>query len=100
MIATTLAEREDDGVAERAVDTTESAVIRLDPELAAAGVHPAIVSAECRVSNEDALREPGELEAVRKLRDAARRARQPRRGGLPSRADRGLASNAELLAGL
>ena len=65
MIATTLADAKDEGAAERAVDTTENAVITLDPELAAAGVHPAIVAAECRVSTRTTLREPDELEAVR-----------------------------------
>ncbi len=100
VIATTLADAQDEGAAERAVDTTENAVITLDPELAALGVHPAIVSAECRVSNEDALREPGELEAIRKLREQL--------AGLDNRAAadflreriEGNASNAELLAGL
>jgi transcription termination factor Rho len=69
VVATTLADAQDEGAAERAVDTTENAVITLDPELAAAGVHPAIVAAECRVSSEDTLREAAELEAVRRLRE-------------------------------
>ena len=54
--------------AHRAVITTESALVVLDPELAAAGVTPSINARECRVSNEDQLREPAELEAVRRLR--------------------------------
>ena len=68
VVATTLADASDEGAAERAVGTTESAVITLDPELAAIGVYPAIVAAECRVSNEETLREETELEAIRKLR--------------------------------
>jgi transcription termination factor Rho len=68
VIATTLVDADDEGAAERAVGTTESAVITLDPELAAIGVHPAIVAAECRVSNEETLRDEDELEAIRKLR--------------------------------
>ncbi len=100
VIATTLADAKDEGAAERAVDTTENAVITLDPELAAAGVHPAIVAAECRVSNEDTLREPDGLEAVRSLREQL--------AGLDSRAAadflrqriEATPSNAELLTSL
>jgi transcription termination factor Rho len=65
-----LADASDEGEAERAVITTESALITLDPELAAAGVHPALVTAECRVSNEEDIREADELAAVRRLREA------------------------------
>jgi transcription termination factor Rho len=68
VIATVLADGSDRGEAERAVATTESSTIALDPELAAAGVVPALRIAECRVSNEEELREPEELEAVRRLR--------------------------------
>jgi transcription termination factor Rho len=68
VIATVVAGAEDDGAAERAVMTTESSLIRLDPDLAAAGVVPALRPGECRVSNEEELREPEELAAVRRLR--------------------------------
>ena len=68
VIATVLADGRDEGEAERAAITTESSLIALDPELAAAGVTPALRPAECRVSNEDQLREPDELDAARKLR--------------------------------
>jgi transcription termination factor Rho len=68
VIATVVADAEDDGVAERAVITTESSLIPLDAELAAAGVFPALRAGECRVSNEEELREPEELAAVRRLR--------------------------------
>ena len=57
VIATVVEGAEDDGAAERAVITTESSLLRLDPELAAAGVFPALRAAECRVSNEEKLRE-------------------------------------------
>ena len=86
------------GEAVRAVTTTESSLVVLDPELAAAGVTPAIRAAECRVSNEDELREPAELEAVAQ---AARRARRPRararRPTLLRERIEGSATNAELL---
>ena len=55
-------------MAERAVITTESSLIRLDSELAAAGVFPALRAGECRVSNEEELRDPDELAAARRLR--------------------------------
>jgi transcription termination factor Rho len=82
VIATVVAGAEDDGVAERAVITTENGLVTLDPDLAATGVVPALRAGECRVSGEEALRDTAELEAVRRLRaelsgleppDAARR---------------------------
>jgi transcription termination factor Rho len=68
VVATTVDGAHDVGEAERAVITTESALVTLDPQLASLGITPAIVPGECRVSNEDALREPDELDAVRRLR--------------------------------
>ena len=68
VLATVLAGAGDEGAAERAVISTESALVTLDPDLAAEGVHPAIDPAGCRVSNEDYLRTPEELAAVRRLR--------------------------------
>lgn len=68
VVATVVADAHDEGEAERAVATTESSMVTLDPDLAAAGVVPAIRPAECRVSNEEQLRDATELEAVRRLR--------------------------------
>jgi transcription termination factor Rho len=68
VIATALDGVADEGAALAAVETTENALIRLDPELAAAGVYPAIRPADLRASGEEELREPNELEAVRRLR--------------------------------
>jgi transcription termination factor Rho len=68
VIATTLDGIADEGAAREAVETTENALIRLDPELAAAGIYPALRPEDCRVSGEEELREPAELDAVRKLR--------------------------------
>jgi transcription termination factor Rho len=68
VIATTLHGVADDGAAERAVMTTENALITLDPDLAAAGIFPALRPGECRVSGEEALRSAEELEAARALR--------------------------------
>jgi transcription termination factor Rho len=68
VIATVVEGAEDDGAAERAVVTTESSLIKLDPALAAAGVFPAIRAGETRVSNEDEIRDADELAAIRGLR--------------------------------
>jgi transcription termination factor Rho len=100
VIATVLERADDDGAGERAVITTESALIRLDPTLAAAGVVPALEPGECLVSNEEALRPAKELAAARGLRwlladlDPVEAASQ-----LRERIE-GSASNAELLASL
>jgi transcription termination factor Rho len=100
VLATVLADASDEGEAERAVITTESSLVTLDPGLAAAGVYPALVAAECRVSNEEDIREPAELEAVRRLRslladlDGAEAARL-----LRERIE-ATASNSELLSSL
>jgi transcription termination factor Rho len=69
VIATVLEGADDEGAGERAVITTESSLISLDPALAAAGVVPALRANECRISNEDELRPPEELAAARRLRE-------------------------------
>lgn len=100
VLATTLADGSDEGAADRAVITTESSLITLDPELAAAGLYPAIKPAECRVSNEDDLRTEPELAAARRLRslladlDPAEASRWLRE------AVQGSKTNAELLSSL
>ncbi len=68
-IIATVLERQGEGdeIAE-AVETTENAVITLDPDLAAAGVVPAIDAAATAVSGEESIRSGEELEAVRRLR--------------------------------
>jgi transcription termination factor Rho len=68
VIATALEGSADEQDAVTAVATTENALVRLDPALAAAGVYPALRPEDCRASDEEALREPEELEAVRRLR--------------------------------
>jgi transcription termination factor Rho len=42
--------------------------LRLDAGLAAKGIVPALVPADCRVSGEENLRDPEELEQARRLR--------------------------------
>ncbi len=67
VIATALTGEDDGGVA-RALATTENSLITLDGDLSAAGVYPAIVVAECRVTGEEKLRSEAELTAARALR--------------------------------
>jgi len=68
MIATVL-DSDDQGAGVReAIETTENALIRLDAGLAAQGIVPALMVAECRVSGENDLRSADELNAVRELR--------------------------------
>ena len=85
-----LRRRGDEGEAERAVITTESSLVTLDPELAAAGIVPALVASECRVSNEEQLREADELEAVRKLRRLLTDLDRREAADALARADRGV----------
>ena len=68
VIATVLDGVADEGAALSAVETTENVLVRLDPELAAAGAFPALDVGETRASGEEDLREPDELDAVRRLR--------------------------------
>jgi transcription termination factor Rho len=68
VIATVL-EADDRGSEVReAVETTENLLLRLDAGLAAKGIFPPLVPQESRASGEDQLREPDELEHVRRLR--------------------------------
>jgi transcription termination factor Rho len=68
VIGTVLEGAVDEGAALAAVETTESALVVLDPELAAADVYPALRPDQCRASDEQQLLEPDALDAVRRLR--------------------------------
>jgi transcription termination factor Rho len=100
VIATVLDSDDRGAEVREAVQTTENLILRLDAGLAANGIVPALVPADCRASGEEALREPEELEKVRRLREeldalepeAAARALSEQIGAT--------ASNAELLARL
>jgi transcription termination factor Rho len=100
VLATVLADGRDEGEAERAVITTESSLVVLDPELAAAGIHPAIRPAECRVSNEDQLRDPAELDAVRRLRSLLADLKPSDAAALLRERIETTSSNAELISSL
>lgn len=96
VIATVLG---DDEVA-AAVDTTESARIALDPELAAAGVVPAIDAAGTRVSGESDLRDGDELESARRLRGLLVDLQPKDSAAMLRERIEGSATNAELLASI
>ncbi len=100
VIATVVEGAEDDGAAERAVVTTESALIALDAGLAANGVFPALRVGECRISNEDQLRDPDELAAIRRLRSLLGDLDPAEAANLLRERIEGSASNAELLQDL
>jgi transcription termination factor Rho len=100
VVATVLEGAADEGEAERAVITTESSLVTLDPELAAAGVVPALRPAECRVSNEDQLRADEELDAVRRLRSLLADLEPVEAARLLRERIEGTPSNAELLAAI
>jgi transcription termination factor Rho len=100
VIATVLEGGADEGEAENAVTTTESSQIALDPELAAAGVVPALRASESRISNEDQFREADELAAVRKLRSLLADLRPADAAALLRERIEGTPSNADLLRSL
>ena len=100
VVATVLADGRDEGEAERAVATTESSLVTLDADLAAAGVLPAIEPAQCRVSNEVQLRDPAELDAIRRLRSLLADLDPAEAAALLRERIEATASNAELLGAI
>ncbi len=100
VIGTVLDGAADEGAARAAVETTENALVVLDPDLAAAGVFPALRPDECRASDEEALREPGELDTVRRLRAELGELGPDEAAGVLRERLEGSRTNAELLASL
>ncbi len=84
VIGTVLRDTEDGEGALEAVETTENATIALDPELASAGVVPAIDVAQTRESGEEELRDADPRAAAEQLAERIKSS----------------ASNAELLSSL
>ena len=68
LVATVLADSEAGEEVRKVLETTENSLVRLSAELAAAGVTPSIVLAESRLSGEEELRSPDQLERLRELR--------------------------------
>jgi transcription termination factor Rho len=100
VIATVLDSDDRGAEVREALETTENLLLRLDAGLAAQGIVPSLVAGDSRASGEDELRDPEELEKVRRLR-------QELAGLDPAEAGRALArqiaessSNAELLSRL
>ncbi|MFL5906937.1 MAG: transcription termination factor Rho [Solirubrobacterales bacterium] len=100
VIATVL-ESDDRGAEVReALETTENLLLRLDAGLAAKGIVPALVPGDSRVSGEDQLRDPEELERVRRLRDELSGLDAEQAARALGEQIAATASNAELLARL
>jgi transcription termination factor Rho len=68
VIATVLDSDDRGSEVREALETTENLLLRLDADLAAKGVFPSVVPQDSRASGEDQLRDPEELEKVRRLR--------------------------------
>lgn len=68
VIATVLSGTSGDEAVLEAVRTTENSTVKLDPELAAAGIVPAIDAASCAISGQESLLGESGVEALRKLR--------------------------------
>ena len=68
VIATVLDSDDRGAEVREALETTENLVLRLDPDLAAKGIVPALVVSDSRASGEDSLRDADEMEKVRLLR--------------------------------
>ena len=100
VIATVLDSDDRGAEVREALETTENLLLRLDAGLAAKGIVPALVVADSRASGEDELREPEELERVRRLRqDLAEMDAESAARALSEQID-ATSSNAELLARL
>jgi transcription termination factor Rho len=98
VIATVL-ESDDGGTEVReALETTENLLLRLDAGLAAKGIVPALVPADCRASGEEQLREPDELDRVRRLREELAAMEPEEAARSLSDQIAATASNAELLS--
>jgi transcription termination factor Rho len=69
VIATVLDSDDRGAEVREALETTENLLLRLDAGLAGKGIVPALVVSGSRASGEDELRDPEELEKVRRLRE-------------------------------
>ena len=69
VIATVLDSDDKGAEVREALETTENLLLRLDAGLAAKGIVPALVVADSRASGEDELRDPEEMDKIRRLRE-------------------------------
>jgi transcription termination factor Rho len=68
VIATVLDSDDRGAEVREALETTENLLLRLDAGIAAKGIVPSLVPQDTRASGEEELRDPDELEKVRRLR--------------------------------
>jgi transcription termination factor Rho len=68
VIATVLDSDDKGAEVRESLETTENLLLRLDADLAAKGIVPALVAADSRSSGEEELRDAEELEKIRRLR--------------------------------
>jgi transcription termination factor Rho len=99
VIATVLDDDERGSDVRAALETTENVVLRLDAGLAAKGIVPSLVVADCRASGEEGLRSPEELEAVRRLRSELEEMDPEDAARTLGERIKASASNAQLLGG-
>jgi transcription termination factor Rho len=69
VIATVLDSDDKGAEVREALETTENLLLRLDADLAAKGIVPALVAADSRASGEDELRDADEMDKIRRLRE-------------------------------
>jgi transcription termination factor Rho len=100
VIATVLDSDDRGAEVREALETTENLLLRLDAGLAAKGIVPALVVAETRASGEDQLRDPDELEKIRRLRGELSEMEPEEAARALSEQIAATSSNAELLARL
>lgn len=100
VIATTLGEGDDEGSAEKAVQTTETSIIALDASLAAEGISPALKFTECRAVGDSDILSSDEMEGLRHLRSNLAELVAPEAAGLVRRRLESAGSNADVLRSL
>jgi len=97
VVATTLG---DEGDAFEAVTTTETSLIALDPTLAAEGITPALIFAECLAVGDDKILPEEEMDGLRHLRTNLSELVPPEAASFVRGQLESASSNAEVLKGL
>jgi len=97
VVATTLGEGEDDGSAQKAVATTETSLVTLDPSLASEGISPALRFTECRAVGDDRILSEEEMDGLRHLRSHLAELVPPEAAGFIRRQLESASSNADVL---
>lgn len=100
VVATTLGDGDDEGSAEKAVATTETSLISLDPSLAAESISPALRFNECRAVGDDVILSEEEMDGLRHLRSDLADLVAPEAAGFIRRQLESAGSNADVLRNL